>query len=455
MSLIICGAGRVGYYLTRYLSKAGYAVTVIDSDPDIIRDISEELDVQAVCGRASHPSVLVRAGAESADVILALTQIDEMNMAICEVVHALFPPKKKVARIRNHAYLMPRWSHLFDAGNLSIDHVISPELEVAESINESLRIPGSFSAQKMASGQVYIIGARCRANSPIVNTPLSHIIHLFPQLDATVLGILRKGQAHIPKSDDVILEDDDIYVCIPASQTSLLMRAFGLENQDSQRLIILGGGQIGYNLARIVEKDSNFVDVRIIERDMVRAQYVSEELSDATVICGDALDAEIIEEAGTSQADLVVALTQDDRVNALAGLLAKNHGAHKVLSLINNEAYAPLVPRLGIDGVINPRAVTLSRVMEALKGEAINQVYSLNENLGEVLEVRIAESTALIGQSVGDIHRGYGVRIGCLLRAEGFVYPSDATILRSGDRVIMLVPLSLRQKIHVALGMTL
>lgn len=448
MSIIICGAGRVGFYLTKYLSRIGHPVTVIDSDFDVIRAISDEFDVQAICGKASHPDVLARAGAETADVLLAVTQIDEMNMAICEVAHALFPPMKKIARIRNHAYLGPRWSHLFDEGNLSIDHVISPEVEVAHSINESLHVPGSFSAQKMADEQVYVIGARCRKDSPIVNTPIDRIIHVFPQLDVTVMGILRRGEAFIPKPDDEIIADDDVYACVPVDQSGALMRAFGLENQESQRLIILGGGQIGFNLARIVEKDANFVDVRIIERDKERAEEVSEALAEATVIKGDALDADIIEEAGTSSADLVVALTQDDRVNALAGLLAKNHGAQKVLSLINNEAYAPLIPRLGIDGVINPRAITLSRLMDALKAKPINQIHSLNEQLGEVMEIAISDGMVFNGLTISDIHKAHHIRIGAVIRNGGFVYPSDATILRPGDAILALVPTESRGRIE-------
>ncbi len=452
MSIIICGAGRVGFYLTKYLSRTGHPVTVIDSDPDIIRSVSDEFDVQAICGKASHPDVLARAGAETAEVLLAVTQVDEMNMAICEVVNALFPPMKKIARIRNHAYLGARWAHLFDKGNLSIDHVISPEVEVANAINESLHVPGSFSAQKMGNEQVYIIGVRCRKDSPIINTPIDRIIHIFPQLDVTIMGIIRRGESFIPKSDDEILMDDDVYACVPVTQSSILMRAFGLENQESQRLIILGGGQIGFNLARIVEKESNFVDVRIIEQNKARAEDVSEALADATVICGDALDANIIEEAGTDQADLVVALTQDDRVNALAGLLAKNHGAHKVLALINNEAYAPLIPRLGVDGVINPRAITLSCLMEALKTKSINQIHSVNEQLGEILDISITDANAFSGQTVAEIHKDHHIRIGAVLRAGTFVYPTDVTVLRPGDSFVALIPTEMRNKIESILS---
>lgn len=452
MSIIICGAGRVGYNIAQYLTNSNLPVTVIDNDIQVVKKITDELDVQAVCGCASDPNVLERAGAENASVIIAVTQIDEVNMVICEIAHALYGIKNKIARVRNHTYLDPRWAQIFNQKYLAVDHVISPEAEIAKAVCDSLTVPGAFVVYFLADNQVKVVGVKCRSDAPVVNTPIERIPSLFPQIELTVLGLSRDETHIIPDDQEILRENDDVYLCFPEAQTSLVMEAFGLQRRTSQRLFILGGGQIGYNLAKRVEDLFEHIDVRIIESNRERAQLISKDLNRTIVIHGDALDSDVLEESDVGSADLVVALTQDDKVNTLSALLAKRFGASKVLALIINRAYATLVPSLGIDGVVNPRAITVSRILQSIKSHGIRAVYSLRENLGEVLEIDIHENSVFMGKTVQEITRDYGVKVGAIVRDGEFMMPLSKLTIHLTDRVILMVSKTASEKIEQLLS---
>lgn len=439
MRVVICGAGQVGFNLARYLSEHDNHVTVIDSSEELINRINDRLDVKAICGYASYPEVLQRAGAESADMIIAVTHSDEVNMVACEVAHALFNIPKKIARVRAQAYLHPQWSRLFDQSNLSIDAVISPEVEVAQAISRSLTVPGAFNIISLAEGKAKVVAVRCTPETPIINTPVSHINSLFPELDLTVIGIVRGDQNFIPLPTDVLHTGDEVYFAVEEALVPLAMKAFGYDSVDARRLVILGGGNIGFCLAQEIERNHPHVRAEIIERNQTRAEYISQRLTRTLVLNGDALDAEVLAESGINTAETVVAVTEDDRVNMLACLLVKRLGAKRAMPLINNASYAPLITSFGVDAVIVPKKVTVSKILQYVRQQGILSVHSLGESFGEVIEAEATSVSGLVGFSVEELSQPRKILVAALVREGEVLIPTPTTTIKLHDRVILMV----------------
>jgi trk system potassium uptake protein TrkA len=447
MKVIICGAGQVGFNLARYLASRHH-VTVIDNSPELIARINDRLDVKAILGYASHPEVLEKAGAASCDMVVAVTRSDEVNMMACQIVDVLFKVKTKIARIRNQSYLHPAWSHLFEKGSLGIDVVISPEIEVARAISRSLTVPGAFDIIPLAYGLVKIIGVRCTSETPLINTPISHINSLFKDLDITILGLARDDRRFIPVETDIIKAGDEVYFAVDSDQVRHALEAFGFEGAESRRLLILGGGNIGLSLAQLVEEQLPTVDVHLIESDERRAELIAQKLTRGVVLCGDALDSEVLMESTVETAETVVAVTADDRVNILASLLAKRHGAARALALVNDTSYSPLVTSLGVDAVISPRVVTVSSILQHIKSGQINSVYSLGENFGEIIEAEALGNSSLIGKSVGDINIKQELLVAAVVRAGKVIIPSENTVIQLEDKVIIMISTHMIPKIE-------
>jgi trk system potassium uptake protein TrkA len=439
MRIVICGAGQVGFNLARYLADHDNHVTVIDSSQELISRINERLDVRAVYGQASHPEVLLKAGIAEADMLIAVTQFDEVNMITCEVVNALFKVKTKIARIRNQSYLHPRWNALFSQEHLSIDYIISPEVELARAISRSMTVPGAFNVIPLADGLMKVIAVRCNNDTPLINTPISHLNGLYPGLEIAVIGIVRGEENLIPVAKDVLKSGDEVYFVVDSARVEQAMQAFGYESRGTKRLVILGGGNVGLCLAEEIEANFPSVRTHIIEKNQARAQEIANILKTTIVLCGDCLDTELLQEANVKSVETVVALTQDDRVNTLASVLAKRLGARRTLALVSNSSYSTLVTSLGVDAVINPRALTVSRILQNIYRGRVRSVYSLGSMLGEVLEAEAAETSTLIGQLVAEINEPREVLVAALVRKERVILPTDNTVIENGDRIIMMV----------------
>ncbi len=439
MRVIICGAGQVGFNLALYLSEHDNHVTVIDKSIELINKINDRLDVRAICGFASYPDVLEKAEAYNAEMLIAVTQSDEVNMVACETAGSLFKIPKKVARIRAQAYLQPKWSRLYSPERLNIDLVISPEVEVARAIGRSLTVPGAFDMISLSEGKIKVIGVRCGPETGIINTPLSHITNLFPHIDINVIGITRGEESFLPTPYDILQTGDEIYFAVAEENIIASMRMFGHESSDSRRLLILGGGNIGLCLAQEIEKYHSNVRAEIIEKDPQRAEFIAGELKNTIVLCGDALDSEVLLEASVDSAETVVAVTEDERVNTLASLLSKRLGAKRALTLINNTSYAPLVTSLGVDAVISPRKVTVSRILQNIRKGRIRSVHSLGENFGEIIEAEAQETSGLIGSLVSDINSSREIIVTAIIRDNAVLIPHLSTIIKPEDRVILMV----------------
>lgn len=437
MKVIVCGAGQVGYAIARRLAAEQNDVIVIDQQPQLVQRVNDTLDVQGMVGFASHPDVLERAGAEGADMFIAVTHSDEVNMVACEVAHALFNVPTKIARVRNQSYLAPGWRALFNRDNLPIDVIISPEIEVAKSVMRRLEAPGSTEMAPFAEDRVRLVGVICQADCPIVDTPLRQLTELFPDLNIVVVGIVRGERMIAPTGDDRMLVGDEVFFVADARQVLRALALFGHEEREARRVVIVGGGNIGLYLATEIEREHSAVRTRVIEVDKARAEAIADRLERTVVIHGDALDREILLEANVQNAETVVAVTDDDEVNILASLLAKKNGCQRAVTLVNNAGYTSLISSLGIDAAVNPRATTVSTILQHVRRGRIRGVHTLKDGMAEVIEAEALETSSMVGRALREARLPPGVVIGAVVRGATVIIPRGDTIIQAKDRVVI------------------
>ncbi|NFV79896.1 Trk system potassium transporter TrkA [Magnetospirillum aberrantis] len=448
MKVIVCGAGQVGFNIAHYLASENNDVTVIDQRPELIRKITDTLDVQAVLGHASQPSVLEQAGAGDADMLIAVTHADEVNMVACQVAHSLFDVPTKIARIRSQSYLQPMWATLFSREHMPIDVIISPEIEVARAITRRLQVPGAIDVIPLAGDKVRLIGVRCNPDTPLINTPLRQLTVLFPDLTIVVIGIVRDGKPIVPTAEDQMLEGDEVYFVVDTQHVGRALAAFGREDQEARRIVVFGGGNIGLFLAQQIEAQHPNVAIKIIEINKERAEFVAKTLTRSVVLNGDVLDMEILTEAGVSTAETVVSVTNDDETNILAALLAKRSGARRAMTLINKASYKALVGPLGVDVVINPRAITVSNILQHVRRGRIHAVHSLHEGFGELIEADALETSSLVGKPLRDVKLPVGVLLGAVVRNGTVISPRGNTVVQAGDRVVLFATAEAVKKVE-------
>jgi len=438
MRVLICGAGQVGFNIAKYLASEDIDITVVDRRPDLIRTIQDQLDVQAVVGHAAHPETLEQAGANTADMMIAVTPQDEVNMVACQVAHSLFNVPTKIARVRSQSYLSPMWANLYSRQNMPIDVIISPEYEVARSISLLLEVPGALSVVPLCNDQIRMLGARASQDCPVVHTPLRQLSQLFPDLSIVILAIIRNGQAWVPTGDDVLNPGDEVYFISETSKISRALAVFGHENQEAiRRVVIFGGGNIGVALAQHLETHDLDFNCKLIERNEERAEFAAKSLSNTVVINGDVLDPEILDEAGIRTADTVIAITDNDETNVLSAVLAKRHGVNRAITLTNKPEYNQLTGALGIDTAINPREITVSSILQHVRRGRIHSVHAVYEGFGEVIEVDALETSELVGKSIRSASLPHGILLGAIIRKGEVVIPRGNTTVQAGDRVVL------------------
>ncbi len=448
MKVIVCGAGQVGSNIARQLAAENNDITVIDQSAELIRKISDSLDVQAMVGFASHPDTLERAGAADADMIIAVTYADEVNMVACQVAHSLFSVPTKIARVRSQSYLKAEWSNLFSRDHLPIDVIISPEIEVARAVHRRLQVPGAIDMIPFADDKVRVIGVRCYDDCPIVDTPLRQLTELFPDLHIVVVGIIRGDRMIVPTGDDQMLAGDEVYFAVDTEHVHRAMPLFGHEERSARRMVIVGGGNIGLFLAQQIEAENASVKLKIIEASQERAELVAEQLSRAVVLHGDALDIDILDEAGIASTETIVALSNIDEVNILSSLLAKRGGSQRAITLVNNKTYGPLIGSLGIDVVVDPRATTVSSILQHVRRGKIRGLHSLRDGVAEVIEAEALETSTLVGTPLRDVDLPAGIIVGAIVREDDVVIPRGNTVIGTGDRVIMFALADMVKKVE-------
>lgn len=454
MKVIICGAGQVGFAIARYLANENNEVTVIDNRPELLRKIGDTLDVRCVAGFASHPTVLEQAGAADADMIIAVTAGDEVNMIACQVAHSLFNVTKTIARVRQQSYLQPQWQHLFARDRLPIDVIISPEIEVARAITRRLQVPGAIEVIPLADDRVRLIGVRCTEETPLVHTPLRQLTVLFPDLNIVVIGIVRKGRAIVPTAEDRMLPGDEVMFVADTRHMARAMAAFGHEEEEARRIVVFGGGNIGLCLVQQIEALPSGVSAKMIEQDRGKAEEAARALN-SIVLHGDVLDGAMLAEANVGAAETVVAVTNDDETNILSALLAKRMGCGRVMALVNKGDYSTLMSELGIDVVVDPRAITVSKILHHVRRGRIHSVHSLREGFGELIEADALETSPLVGKPLKDIRMPPGVLLGAVVRDGKVINPRGNTVVQVNDRVVLFAPASAVKKVEKMFSVSL
>lgn len=437
MRIIICGAGQVGYGIAERLASERNDVSIIDTSPHLIQVVRDNLDVRGFVGHGSHPEVLEAAGAQQADMIIAVTLYDEVNIVACEIAHALFNVPTKIARIRAQSYLQPQYQDLFSREHMPIDVIISPEQEVAELVLRRIALPGAIDVVQFADGNVIALAIECLEDCPVINTPLKQLSDLFPDLPSTVVAIVRKGTLFIPHSADEMLAGDVAYVLTQKDQVRRTLSLFGHEEQEATRIVIAGGGNIGLSVARTIEQRQSRSRIKIIEPDRERAVRIADQLRRTVVLHGSALDQKLLHEADIEHADLMVALTNNDQVNILSGAMAKGLGCKANLVLLNNQAYHDLSKTLAVDAYVNPRSVTISRVLQHVRRGRIRAVHSVEQGQAEIIEAEALDTSPLVGPELRELDLPAGIRIGAILRGKEMITPDGSARIRAKDRVVI------------------
>ncbi len=439
MNIIICGAGRVGFTIAKLLTEQNHSITVIDQSSEDIQKINEALDVKAIVGKATSPIILENANSKEADMIIAVTKNDEINMMICQIAYSLFKIPKKIARIRAQDYLNPKFSKLYNKENLPIDVIISPEIEIAKSIQRKLESPGALDIVPFADNKIKLLEILIEESCPISEIKLNELTKKFPKLNANILGVIRDEKFIFLKKNDVMKKNDKAYVIINSLQMKETLSAFGHNEKISNKILIIGGGNIGFNLAKNIEQSFEDARLKIIEKDKKRAELIANELNNTIVINGNGLDEDILAEVNLEDVETVIALTNDDEDNLMVSVLVEKFSKDKkTMALINKPNYSLLQSSLKIDDLIDPRMTTVSSILKHVHKGTIETAYSILNGDYEVIEAEIIETSELINKELKDCELPDEIRIGAVLRKNEIVIPRSDFIFKKDDTVVFL-----------------
>ena len=439
MNIIICGAGRVGFTIAKLLSEQKHSITVVDQSSEDIQKIKESLDVNAIVGKATYPSILEKANGSEADMIIAVTRNDEINMLICQIAQATFKISKKIARIRSQNYLEPKFSKIYNKENIPIDVIISPELEIAKSIQRKLEAPGALDNIPFAENKIRLLEILINENCPIKKIKLNELTKKFPYLEANILGVIRNEKFLLLKKNDLMEKGDKAYVIINSSQMEKTLAAFGHNEKISSKILIIGGGNIGFNLAKKIEETFESARIKIIEKNKERAEFIANELNNSIIINGNGLDEDVLTEANLEEIETVLALTNDDEDNLMISVLVEKFSKNKkTIALTNKSNYSLLQSSLKIDDLIDPRMSTVSSILKHVHKGTIESAYSILDGEYEVIEAEIIETSELINKELKNSNLPDEIRIGAILRGDDIIIPRSNFIFQKDDKVVFL-----------------
>ena len=437
MKILILGAGQVGTSLAQNLASEPNDITIVDLDQDKLEDLQDRLDLRTVAGHAAHPEVLERAGAEDADMVIAVTNSDETNMVACQVAYTLFHTPTKIARIRAVEYL--RHPKLFSQEALPIDVLISPEELVTSYIRRLIEHPGALQVLDFANGKVQLVGVRAYYGGALVGHQLRELREHMPGIQTRVAAIFRRGRPIIPEGDTVIEADDEVFFIAARKNIRAVMSELRKLEKPVKRVMLAGGGNIGRRLAAALETR---YQVKIIERDPERARRLSEHLSKTIVLVGDAADEELLIEENIEHMDVFCAVTNDEEANILSAMLAKELGARRVMSLINRPAYVDLVEKGTIDIAISPQQITIGSLLAHVRRGDVVVVHSLRRGAAEAIEAVAhgdPQTSKVVGRRIDQIKLPPGTTIGAIVRGDDVIIAHHDTVIEPGDHVILFL----------------
>ncbi|MEW6445093.1 MAG: Trk system potassium transporter TrkA [Pseudomonadota bacterium] len=439
MKIVILGAGQVGTTVaTQLAGEASNDITLVDTDAAILRELQEKLDIRTVVGLASHPTVLAEAGVDDADMLLAVTPSDEVNMVACHLAWKLFHTPVKIARLRALEY--QNNAVIFEEGYFRIDVVISPEKLIQDHIARLVALPGALQVLDFAGGKVRLVGVRAFAGGPMVGQPIRDIREHMPNVDTRVAAIFRKGQAIMPTGDTVIEPDDEVFFIAAREHIRAVMGELGRMERPYRRIMVAGGGNIGRGLAKALETRAQ---VKVIEHNPGNAKRLAEELREAIVLRGDATDEDLLREENVEDMDLFLAVTNDDENNILSAMLAKRLGARKAMAIINRTVYVDLIESSAIDVVISPQLITVSALLAHLRRGDVTAAHSLRRGAAEAMEIIAVGdklTSRVVGRRIEELKLPDGVTIGAVVRSETeVIIAHHDTVIASDDHVILFL----------------
>lgn len=450
MKIIVLGAGQVGASVAESLVSEANDITVVDSDPARLALLQERFDLRTVTGNAASPAVLRQAGADDADMLIAVTQSDQTNLCACKTAHALFNLPTRIARVRSSDFA--DFAELFAPENFAVDFAICPEQIVTDYIVKLIEVPEALQVLEFARGQVTLVAVRAFEGGPLVGHPIKELRKHIPQIDARIAAIFRKDTPIIPEGDTVIKAGDEVFCLAATKDIRQVMRELRRMDKPIRRIMIVGGGNIGYRLARAVEND---YQVKVVDHNRRHAEWLAENMNQALVLQGDATDEKLLEDENVDQMDLFIALTNDDENNIMAALLAKRMGAKRVVSLINRRAYAELMQSGQIDIAISPAQTSIGTLLAHVRRGDVAAVHSLRRGAAEALELVVhgdEKSSQVVGRRIDQLPVIKGATIGAIVRglprhdapenAEGLppvkvIMAHHDTVIEAGDHVIV------------------
>ena len=437
MKILILGAGKVGGTLAESLAREAFDITLVDSDARVLEELRDKLDIQTVHGSGSHPDVLRQAGADDADMLIAVTASDEVNMVACQVCYSLYRTPTKIARIRSSAYLTREG--FFSKEHMPIDVLINPEEVVMLNIRQLLEHPGALQVLDFAGGRVQLVAVKAYYGGPLVGQELRYLRQHMPKVDTRVAAIFRRGQAITPDGNTVIEADDEVFFIAASEHINAVMAELRSVERPFKRIMVAGGGNIGVRLAKSIEP---YFSVKVLERNAARCEEIAEELNHSVVLNMDVTDSELLLEENIEQCDAFCAVTNDDEVNIMASLMAKRLGVRQVMTLISKPAYVDLVQGGDIDIAISPEQATTSSLLTHVRRADVVQVHSLRRGAAEAIEA-IAhgdeKSSKVVGRAIKDVELPPGTSIGAIVRGDEVFIDHDEVVIEPDDHAILFL----------------
>ena len=451
MKIIIVGAGEVGFHIASHLALENKDVVVLDKDPDAIRRVSDNLDVQVVTGSGSSPVVLEEAGIQNAEIILAVTNSDETNLVACLVANMISPSTKKLARIRNADF--DDYHEHFREEAPHIDTIINPDIEVVKTIHRMMSVPGAVDISEFADGRLKFVGVNLEDDSQLAGVRLLDLPAIIGKARPLIAAVVREDELIIPRGSDRLQPGDLVYFISEEDKLLDTLSLFNKYEQPLKRALIVGGGRIGFRLARLLEEQSIYC--KIIERNPDRCTYLAERLNKSIVLCGDGSDQKLLSEENIQDMDVVITLTQDEETNILASLLAKRMGARKAITRISKFSYFPLTDAIGIEQVVSPRLSAINSILQHIRKGKVLSAISIKGEQAEVIEAVALETSDIVEKPLRDISFPKGAMVAGIIREEMIIVPTGDSVIQPNDRVIIFARKEAISKIEKILAVKL
>jgi len=443
MRIIICGAGRVGLSIASHLSMQDNEITIVDSNAQLVKQITDTYDINGVVGHASQPDVLKKAGAENAEIIIAVTDCDEINMIACQVAHSIFGISKKIGRVRNKNYREVEWANLFSQNHLPIDNIISPEEDIAQSIFLRMSVPGTTNDISLMQDNIHIFGYIATKDNDLAGQRIEDIFMMQKNIRFSIPFILRDNKPVKLSDNFIIQEDDEVYfICAKCDLTALLTQFDDSDHERKGNVVICGGGVVGEAVCDIITQDVRFkkYNIVVVEQNVARARYLSAQFKNVLVLNGSALDEKILKEANVGHQSTFISVMNDNESNVLSAILAKKMGAFYAIALNNNTLYTQLLPDRLIDAIVNPGSVTISKILQNVHYGYIKSVQSVRDTGIDIIEAKVTADCYITNIPLYDINFGENIElIGLYDETKGnFIVPNEKIVIKSGFTVILM-----------------